>query len=90
MDCTWDDQTAPESRDEILMDYFLAGADTESTQFSYNDTFSNTHRSSSVITTLNFGGGNTCTVELTFPELNPTAYEKPAEVTPRRSGRIKG
>ena len=82
VDCTWDDQTAPESRDEILMDYFLAGADTESTQFSYNDTFSNTHRSSSVITTLNFGGGNTCTVELTFPELNPTAYEKPAEVTP--------
>lgn len=82
VDCTWDDQTAPEPRNEILMDYFLAGADTESTQFSYNDTFSNTHRSSSVISRLKFDNDNTCTVEFTFPELNPTAYEKPAEVVP--------
>ena len=81
VDCTWDDQTKPESADKIFMDYFLAGANTKSTSFSNNDTFSNTHRSSSVITTLDVGG-NTSSVEFAFPELNPTAYEKPAEVTP--------
>lgn len=82
VDCTWDDQTKPESADKIFMDYFLAGANTKSTSFSYNDTFSNTHQSSSVITTLDVGSGNTYSVEFAFPELNQTAYEKPAKVTP--------
>lgn len=66
VDCTWDDQTAPETAKKIFKDFFLVGSETVPVNF-YKKNFGYTHVNNA---------------DFAYPELNPTAYEKPAEVVP--------
>ena len=66
VDCTWDDQTEPEKAKKIFKDFFLVGSETVPVNF-YKKNFGYTHVNDA---------------DFAYPELNPTAYVNPAEVTP--------